>query len=70
MSRILLAGILLPTIFVGEFFVGEVPGATEITQANYYVAPDGSDENPGNYQAPFQTLTRARDANARIHSRP
>ncbi len=29
--------------------------------ASYYVAPNGSDSNPGTLAAPFQTITRARD---------
>lgn len=57
MSRILLAGLLLTTISVRE-----LPGATESTQADFYVAPGGNDENPGTYEEPFKTLTRARDA--------
>ena len=30
-------------------------------QATYFVSPDGSDGNPGTLDAPFQTLSRARD---------
>jgi hypothetical protein len=30
-------------------------------QASYYVSPAGSDTNPGTFNAPFQTLTKARD---------
>ena len=41
-------------------------GATDVcpkpqAQACYYVAPTGSDTNPGTVSAPFQTLTKARD---------
>ena len=57
MSRILLAGLFLATISVCEFC-----GATERIQADFYVAPDGQDENPGTYEAPFRTLTGARNA--------
>jgi hypothetical protein len=32
------------------------------TAADYYVAPDGSDANPGTATSPFATLARARDA--------
>jgi hypothetical protein len=32
------------------------------TDASYYVSPTGSDSNPGTISAPFQTITRARDA--------
>lgn len=32
------------------------------SEADFYVAPDGSDANPGTRQAPFATLERARDA--------
>jgi hypothetical protein len=31
------------------------------SQANYFVAPDGDDENPGTIDAPFRTLAKARD---------
>ncbi len=34
----------------------------EIISPNLYVAPDGSDSNPGTIDKPFATLTRARDA--------
>ncbi|MEV0136535.1 ricin-type beta-trefoil lectin domain protein [Dactylosporangium sp. NPDC050688] len=37
-----------------------VPAAAA-TQATYYVAPDGSDTNPGTIAAPFKTVERARD---------
>jgi hypothetical protein len=30
-------------------------------QATYYVSPTGSDTNPGTVEAPFQTITKARD---------
>lgn len=36
-------------------------GVSAATQAVYYVSPDGSDSNPGNIDAPFQTITKARD---------
>ena len=32
------------------------------TDASYYVSPTGSDSNPGTISAPFQTITKARDA--------
>lgn len=32
------------------------------TQATFYVSPTGSDNNPGTIDAPFQTITAARDA--------
>lgn len=35
--------------------------ASAATQATYYVAPDGSDTNPGTISAPFKTLQHARD---------
>ncbi|MFC9930518.1 RICIN domain-containing protein [Streptomyces sp. NPDC127190] len=35
--------------------------ATAATQATYYVAPNGSDTNPGTISAPFKTLQHARD---------
>jgi hypothetical protein len=63
MSRILLAGLFLATISVCEFC-----GATERIQADFYVAPDGQDENPGTYEAPFRTLTGARNALRKLKS--
>lgn len=33
-----------------------------VAKTRYFVAPDGSDENPGTQDAPFATLTAARDA--------
>jgi hypothetical protein len=35
---------------------------TPVTVADFYVAPDGKDSNPGSAAAPFATLTKARDA--------
>jgi len=35
--------------------------ASAATQATYYVAPNGSDTNPGTITAPFKTLQHARD---------
>lgn len=35
---------------------------SQATQADFYVAPDGSDVNPGTLELPFATLHRARDA--------
>src|ERR1700679_331741 len=34
----------------------------EISAAEFHVAPDGSDANPGTAARPFATLERARDA--------
>ncbi|MCL5098062.1 MAG: hypothetical protein M1608_11160 [Candidatus Omnitrophica bacterium] len=31
-------------------------------KADFYVAPDGKDSNPGNAAAPFATIAKARDA--------
>ncbi|GAA4463239.1 hypothetical protein GCM10023170_069140 [Phytohabitans houttuyneae] len=36
--------------------------ASAAVQATYYVAPDGSDTNPGTIASPFRTVQRARDA--------
>ena len=38
--------------------------ATLLPAATYYVAPDGSDENAGNREAPFATIQRAQTAAA------
>ena len=35
----------------------------------YYVAPDGADENPGSKERPFKTLVRARDAVRTVNGR-
>ena len=37
------------------------PADAATIQAVYYVAPSGSDSNPGTIDAPFQTITKARD---------
>jgi hypothetical protein len=34
--------------------------------ADFYIAPDGDDDNPGTKEAPFATLSRARDAVRRL----
>ncbi len=43
------------------FALGSVATARAATQATYYVAPDGSDANPGTLERPFQTIVKARD---------
>lgn len=43
------------------------PTASADTQATFYVAPDGSDENPGTPEKPFQTLDRARQTVRKIN---
>jgi hypothetical protein len=37
-------------------------------QSTYYVSPTGSDSNPGTIDAPFQTITKARDVVRTINS--
>lgn len=51
--------IMMCSIVTFTAFPVEVSAAT--TQAAYYVAPSGSDSNPGTIDAPFQTITKARD---------
>ncbi len=51
--------IMMCSIVTFNAFPVEVSAAT--TQAAYYVAPSGSDSNPGTIDAPFQTITKARD---------
>ena len=34
----------------------------------YYVSPTGSDSNPGTIDAPFQTITKARDVVRTVNS--
>ncbi|MFG2060285.1 RICIN domain-containing protein [Micromonospora sp. NPDC048871] len=41
--------------------VADQQPASAAAQATYYVAPDGSDSNPGTITAPFRSLQRARD---------
>ncbi|HYW46509.1 MAG TPA: right-handed parallel beta-helix repeat-containing protein [Bryobacteraceae bacterium] len=41
--------------------VAAAPGGPASGAAEFYVAPDGRDENPGNKPKPFATLQRARD---------
>nr|WP_229705613.1 ricin-type beta-trefoil lectin domain protein [Micromonospora sonchi] len=42
--------------------VAQQAPASAATQATYYVAPSGSDTNPGTITSPFRTVQRARDA--------
>jgi hypothetical protein len=52
-------GILcLLVVLLGSVF----PGMAGAAGATFYVAPGGSDANPGTQAAPFATLARARDA--------
>ncbi len=44
-------------------FSSYTPASGDLVQnADYYVAPDGSDDNDGSFEMPFATLERARDA--------
>ena len=45
-----------------------IPTGFAATQAIYFVSPMGDDSNPGTEIAPFQTLTRARDAVRTVNS--
>lgn len=57
MKNVRLAGMAV------SFFValGSVATARAAMQATLYVAPDGSDANPGTEALPFQTIEKARD---------
>lgn len=44
-----------------------IPSA--LMAAEFYVAPSGSDQNPGNKAKPFQTITGARDAVVKINAK-
>ena len=47
----------------GYGMAGEMPVYNQgIVSGDFYVAPDGSDTNPGTQQKPFATLAHARDA--------
>ncbi|WP_432904126.1 RICIN domain-containing protein [Micromonospora matsumotoense] len=59
--RSLLAGALLVAAALPAVLANQLPASAAV-QATYYVAPDGSDTNPGTLQSPFKTLQRARDA--------
>src|SRR4051794_7586772 len=43
-------------------------GEADRAKADFYVATDGSDENPGTRAKPFATLARARDAVRQLKS--
>ncbi|WP_341719386.1 RICIN domain-containing protein [Micromonospora sp. FIMYZ51] len=57
----LLAAAVLVSAVVPAVVAAQTP-ASAATQATYYVAPGGSDTNPGTISAPFRTVQRARDA--------
>jgi hypothetical protein len=42
-------------------WTGGFSGAIAAIQATYYVSPSGSDANAGTFEAPFRTITKARD---------
>lgn len=58
---------LFPTFASQAQAAGSAPGSGGI-QAEFFVSPTGSDENPGTYERPFATLTAARDAVRKINS--
>jgi hypothetical protein len=47
---------------------GGAPSTPADTQATYYVSPQGNDCNPGSLEAPFRTLSRARDVVRTVNS--
>ncbi len=52
-------GVVLPAF---AWMCGGLSGCASALEGDFYVAPNGSDGNPGTKQAPFATLARARDA--------
>ncbi len=58
LSLVLSLSMVLSCLFCFTAFPAEVSAAT---QATYYVSPTGSDSNPGTIDAPFKTITKARD---------
>ena len=48
--------LLLSIVFIAAFFV-----LHSSLQAQYYVSPSGSDNNPGTLQQPFKTIQKAAD---------
>ena len=62
-ASIFLSASLLTGFLVGAAPVTLVQAATQgKIQAEFFVSPSGSDENPGTYEKPFATLQAARDA--------
>lgn len=62
--------ILSLVIVLSSLFTFTIPpmGVSAATQATYYVSPTGSDSNPGTLDAPFQTITKARDVVRMVNS--
>lgn len=60
--RSLLAGMAGLLCWASVTLAGQPGPAPEAARADYWVAPDGKDTNPGTKAAPFATLSRARDA--------
>ncbi|TNH30594.1 right-handed parallel beta-helix repeat-containing protein [Micromonospora orduensis] len=56
----LLAAAVVVSAALPAVLASQTPAAAA-AQQTFYVAPDGSDANPGTIQAPFRTLQRARD---------
>ncbi|RCX14837.1 dockerin type I repeat protein [Anaerobacterium chartisolvens] len=61
MALIISFAIVLISIFNVAVSAPKVHAAVPSAQATYYVSPAGSDSNPGTIDAPFQTITKARD---------
>jgi len=57
-----MASTLILTVFFGLTTGAEAPAAQVPLQADFWVAPDGSDSNPGGLHQPFATLGRAQKA--------
>ncbi|WP_327039232.1 RICIN domain-containing protein [Micromonospora maris] len=58
-SLLLAVGVLVSAVLPAV--VADQAPASAATQATYYVAPGGNDNNPGTIAAPFRTVQRARD---------
>ena len=56
-----LAVLMFITVFLLSILYHCTP-ATRQVKADFYISPNGSDSNPGTYEKPFATVTRARNA--------
>ncbi len=64
MTAVTLTAALLLSSIPGNVFAGgrDEEKANSKIQAEFFVSPDGDDQNPGTYDKPFATLQAARDA--------
>jgi hypothetical protein len=58
LGRPFLALVILPIILLGTISTPEI-GRTEAAGGEYFVAPDGDDNNPGTLSQPWKTIAKA-----------